>query len=153
MYDKTIADKFNEFYIEGNLIYTPNNKPNIEIWEDLAGNNEIFYMEFARVITNEDIPEADDIFDPEEFDNYVNIKLALDRHDNGPEFARVNMRLKDKDDRLIGIAVDNLVLDTSMYKVEYADGYKTSMTANAIASNFFSESTKMNNVLYYSMKS
>ena len=41
------------------------------------------------MITNEDIPEAGDIFDPEEVDNYVNIELALDRHDDGPEFARV----------------------------------------------------------------
>ena len=56
------------------------------------------------MIINEDIPEADDIFYPEEFDNYVNMKFALDRHDNGPEFARVNNRLKYKDDRPIGIA-------------------------------------------------
>ena len=32
------------------------NKPNIELWEDLAGDDEIFHEEFARVITNEDIP-------------------------------------------------------------------------------------------------
>ena len=31
------------------------------------------------------------------------------------------------------------MLDTRMYEVEYADGYKTSMTANAIASNLFSQ--------------
>ena len=61
-----------------------NNKPNIEIWEDLAGDDEIFHEEFSRVITNEDIPEADDVFDPEEFDNYVNMELALDRHNYGP---------------------------------------------------------------------
>ena len=42
------------------------------------------------MITNEEIPEADDVFDPEEFDNYVNMKLALDRHDYGLEFARFN---------------------------------------------------------------
>ena len=54
---------------------------------DLADNNEIFHEEFARVITNEDIPEADYIFDTEEFDNYVNMELALDRHNDGPEFA------------------------------------------------------------------
>ena len=40
-------------------------KPNIELWEDLAGDDEIFHEEFAIVITNQDIPEADDIFDPE----------------------------------------------------------------------------------------
>ena len=78
MHDRAIADRINELYIEGNFIDTLNNKPNIELWEDLAGNDEIFHGEFSRVITNEDIPEADDIFDPEEFDNYVNMELALD---------------------------------------------------------------------------
>ena len=107
--------------------------------EDLAGNDEIFHEEFAKVITNEDILEADDIFDPEEFYNYVNMELALDRHDDGPEFARFKKRLKDKDGITIGIAADNPILDTRMYEVEYADGYKTAMTANPIASELFSQ--------------
>ena len=55
------------------------NKPNIELWEDLAGNDKIFHEEFVRVITNENIPEANNIFDSEEFDNYVNMELAMDR--------------------------------------------------------------------------
>ena len=41
------------------------NKPNIKLWDELTGDDEIFHEKFARVITNEDIPEADDIFDPE----------------------------------------------------------------------------------------
>ena len=45
------------------------------------------------MIKNEYIREADDIFDPLEFDNYINMELSLDRHDDGPEFARVNNRL------------------------------------------------------------
>ena len=65
VYDRSIAKIFNEVYIEGNFIETPNNKPNIRLWEDLEGDNEIFHEEFARVIKNEDIPEADDIFYPE----------------------------------------------------------------------------------------
>ena len=73
------------------------------------------------MITNEDIPEADDIFDPEEFNNYVNMELALKRHDYGPEFERVNKRLNDKDGRPIGIAAGNTIRDTRMYEVEYAD--------------------------------
>ena len=56
---------------------------------------------------NDNIPEADDIFDPEEFDNYVNMELALDRNDDGSEFVRVNKILKDKDGRPIGIAAKN----------------------------------------------
>ena len=74
------------------------------------GDNKMFHHEFARVITNEDIPEADDIFDPEEFENYVNIELALDRHDNGPEFTRFNKKLKDKYSRPIGTAEENPIL-------------------------------------------
>ena len=50
------------------------------------------------------------------------MELALDRHNYGPEFARVNKILKDKDGRPIGIAAENPILDTRMYKVEYADG-------------------------------
>ena len=116
---------------------TPKNKPNIELWEDLAGDNKIFHEEFARVITNEDIPESDDTFDLEEFDNYVNMELVLDMNYNGPEFARVKKILKDKDGRLIGIASENPILDTRIYEVEYADGYKIAMTSNSIASNLF----------------
>ena len=139
MYDRAIAERYNEVYIEGKFVNIPNNKLNIELWEDLAGNDEIFHEEFARVIKNKDIPEADDIFDPEEFDNYVNMELALDRHEDVPEFARVNNRLKDKDGIPIVTAADNPILDTRMYEVEYADGYKTAMISNAIASNLFSQ--------------
>ena len=96
MYHRDITEIFNEVYIEGKFIDIPDNKPNIELCEYLAGDNEIFHEEFARVITNEDIPEADDIFYTEEFENYINMELALDMHDNGPEFASVNKRLKEK---------------------------------------------------------
>ena len=74
------------------------------------------------MITNEVIPEAGDIFDPEEFENYISMELALDRHDDGPEFARVNNRLKDKDGRPIGIAAENPILDIRMFGVEYYAG-------------------------------
>ena len=45
------------------------------------------------------------------------MELALDRHDDGPKFARVNNILKDKDGRPIEIAADNPLLDTRMYQV------------------------------------
>ena len=63
----------------------------------------------------------------------------MDKHDDGPEFARVYKRLKDKYGRPIGIAADNPILDIRMYGVEYAEGYKTVMKANAITSNLFSQ--------------
>ena len=109
------------------------------MWEYLEGDDEIFYEEFSRVITNGDVPEADEEFGPEEFNSYVNMELALDSHTEGPEFARVTKRLKDKEGRPIGIASDNPILDTRMYEVEYADGYKAAMTENNIASNLFAQ--------------
>ena len=48
------------------------------------------------------------------FNNYVNMELALYRNDDGPEFARVNNILKDKDGRPIRIAAENPILDTTM---------------------------------------
>ena len=77
LYDRAIADRFNEVYIECNFIDTPNNRPNIELWLYLIGDDKIFHEEFVRVIKNEDIPEADNIFDTEEFDNYVNMEPTL----------------------------------------------------------------------------
>ena len=43
VYNRAIADRFNDVYIEVNYIATSNNKPNIELWEDLAGDDEIFH--------------------------------------------------------------------------------------------------------------
>ena len=78
------------------------------------------------------------------------MKLALYRNDYGHELSRVNKILKDKDGRPIGFTADNPILDIRMYGVEYDDGYKTAITANAIASNLFPKLTKIYNVLYYS---
>ena len=87
------------------------------MWEDLTGDDEILHEEFSRVITNGDVPESDEEFSPNEFDNWVNMDLALDRHTKGPEFAEVTKWLKDKDGSPIGMALDNLILDTRMYEV------------------------------------
>ena len=46
------------------------------------------------------------------------MELALNRHENGPEFARVNKGLEEKDGRPTGIASENPILDTMMYEVE-----------------------------------
>ena len=67
------------------------------------------------------------------------MELALDRQDDGTEFARVTKRLRDKYGRPIGITSENPILDTRMYEVEYAGGYKTAMSANAIADNLFAQ--------------
>ena len=67
----------------------------------------------------------------------MNMELDLDRQGEGPEFARVTKRLKEKYGRPIGTASKNPILDSRMYKVDYNDGHKVAMTEKAIASNLF----------------
>jgi hypothetical protein len=55
------------------------------------------------------------------------------------EFARVVKRLRDKDGLPIGTANDNPILDTRLYEVEFPDGHTTSLAANVIAENLFSQ--------------
>jgi hypothetical protein len=47
--------------------------------------------------------------------------------------------LRDKDGLPIGRANNNPMLDTRMYQVEYSDGHKASLAANAIAENMFAQ--------------
>ena len=61
------------------------------------------------------------------------MELDLDRQGEGPKFARVTKRLKDKDRRTIGTASKNPILDSGMYEFEYEDGHKVAMAANSIA--------------------
>ena len=140
VYDKRIAERFNEKYIDADYLQNTNDKPDIKLWEELADDDVVFYEEFTRVITNAGTPEADDTFDPESFDdNYLNMELDLDRQGEGTKLARVTKWLKDKDGRPIGTASKNPILDSQMYEVEYEDGHKVAMAANAIASNLFAQ--------------
>jgi hypothetical protein len=67
------------------------------------------------------------------------MELAVPRDGDGPEFARVTKRLRDKDGLPIGKANNNPILDTRMHEVEYPDGHKASLAANAIAENMFAQ--------------
>ena len=140
VYDKRIAERFNKKYIDADYLQNNNDKPAVELQEELADDDGLFYEEFTCVITNADIPEADDTFDPEYFDeNYLNMELDLDRQGEGPKFARVTKRLKDKDKRTIGTASKNPILNSQMYEVQYKDGHKVYMAANSIDSNLFAQ--------------
>ena len=115
-------------------------KPNPEDWNDLIEEDEDFADEFQKIFNDNTIKEADDEFTPEIFhDHYVNMEVALPRDDTGPEYARVTKRLRDANGIPIGTANDNPMLDTRLYEVEYPDGYKASLTANAIAENLFAQ--------------
>ena len=67
------------------------------------------------------------------------MELALPRDGEGPEFARVTKRLRDKDGLPIGTTNDSPILDLRLYEVEYLDGHKASVAANTIAENLFAQ--------------
>ena len=134
-FDKAVCERFKEenFLNEGA-------KPNRDAWAEFMANDADFEEEFEKIVNDKGIPEADDEFTPDIFeDTYLNMELALDRGGEHPEIARVTKRMKDRDGRPIGTANENPILDTRMYEVEYLDGYKASMAANILAENMFAQ--------------
>jgi hypothetical protein len=94
---------------------------------------------FAQTFNNPDVPEADDEFDPDSFDSYLNMELALERYDTTSELAKVTKHMKDPAGNPIGTAHDNPILDTRLYEVEYLDGHKAAMAANFIEENILAQ--------------
>ena len=84
------------------------------------------------------IKEADK-YTEENLDNtYLNMEVTLSRDSDRSEYAKVTKWLRDTNSLSISIANNNTILDTRLYKVEYLNGYQTSLTANTIAKNLFS---------------
>ena len=99
-----------------------------------------FQEEFDNAVNNPEVKEADELFTPDTYDQYLQMELALPQGDSlEPRLARVTKRLKDSNGIPIGTADQNPLLDTRMYEVEFADGGKASLTANYIAENLFAQ--------------
>ena len=133
-FDQAIAEKFKSDH-RGYL----GEKPNPDNWADLLESDEDFQDEFEKIFNDTSIKEADD-YTPEVLeDTYLNMEVVLPRDGDGPEFAKVTKRLRDKNGIPIGTANDNPLLDSRIYEVEYLDGHKAALAANAIAENMFSQ--------------
>ena len=101
-------------------------------------NDADFAEEFDRLFGNNDVPEADENFDPDSYDHYLDMELKLDSGSSEhPQLARVSKRLKDHRGNHIGTAKSNPVLDTRRYEIEFSDGHKQTISANMIAENMF----------------
>ena len=99
-----------------------------------------FTEEMHEVVSNDELKDADDDFTPNVYDTYLNMELAIPQGDSlEPRLARVTKRLKDANGLPIGLANENPILDTRMYEVEYLDGERASLAANAIAENLFAQ--------------
>ena len=64
------------------------------------------------IISDNDLPEAENIFTPDSYDGYLHMELDFDRGDDCPSFAKVTKRLRDAQVLPIGTANDNCILDT-----------------------------------------
>ena len=120
----------------------PDARVDPEAWRNyLREMDSDFKEEFDWVVSDDGIPEADDEFTPDIFDDtYLNIEIALPRDGiEQPVFGRVTKRMRDEHGRPIGTANDNPILDTRLYEVEYLDGHKAAMSANIIADNMFAQ--------------
>ena len=84
------------------------------------------------------MPEADAYFMPDVFDDtFLNVELEIPTDGDRPDFAKVAKHLRDKDGLQIGISHHSSILDTILYEVDYKEGNKSSLAANAIAENIF----------------
>ena len=96
--------------------------------------------EYGRTINDPRLKEADDDFTPDAYDDtYLHMELTLPKQGAEVQFGRVVKRLRDKNGLPIGTAHDNPILDTRMYEVEFQDGHKASLAANAIAENLYAQ--------------
>jgi hypothetical protein len=133
-FDSEISRRFKE---EEDLSYD-GAKPNPADWSEYLQYHPDFQQEFNNIVNDPGILEADKDFTPDVFDDtYLNMELAIPRDSDGPKFAQETKRLKDKDGLPTGRANNNPILDTRMNEVEYPDGHKASLAANAIAENMF----------------
>jgi hypothetical protein len=90
-FDTEISRRFKE---EEDLTYD-GAKPNPEDWSEYLQNDPDFQDEFDNIVNDPTVPEADDTFTPDVFDDtYLNMELAIPRDEDGPEFARVTKRLR-----------------------------------------------------------
>ena len=73
---------------------------------------------------NCDVPETDNKFNPDSYDQYLQIELVIDRGDKHPETTRVTKRLKNHRGNSIGTTNNNPIMDSRLYEIEFADGHK-----------------------------
>jgi hypothetical protein len=100
-----------------------------------------YAAEFQAANSDESIPEADDEFTADVYDDtYLNMEITLPRGAaTDGQYAKVTKRMRDENGMPIGTANDNPILDSRVYEVEFLDGHKEAMAANTIAENMFAQ--------------
>ena len=121
-------------------------------WNRLSLNelDPDFDEEFRKVISDDDVPDADHEGEPEDpnpinihevsNDGYIDMELGMPRGAEGQLLhARVKRRAVDNDGKPLGVASSNPITDTRLYEIEYMDGSAEVVPANVIAENIMSQ--------------
>ena len=98
--------KEDDFQVEGD-------RPNLEDLAEFMEFDEDFQEYFNKIVSENNIKEADSNFTREVFDDtYLNMELVLARDVGDTTFASVTKRLKDANGLPIGISHENPILET-----------------------------------------
>jgi hypothetical protein len=84
------------------------------------------------------MPEADENYSSELFDQYLTAQVLLDRGGEG-QLGVVKQRKRDSNGNPVGLSNANPLLDTREYEVEFPDGTVDVLTANTIAESLYSQ--------------
>ena len=84
------------------------------------------------------MPEADEFYSPEAFDQYLTAEVLLDRGGES-KLGIVKSRKRDAEGNPVGRSHTNPLLDSREYEVEFPDGSVDVLTANAIAEALYSQ--------------
>ena len=130
-YDRRVAEHMRD----ENHVIAEEGGMQLQDWNEFPVEEDPdFIEEFQNVVSDPEIPDEDDSFTPDIFDDtYLNMEIALPRGGGDPEdvqFAKVTKRLRDAEGRPIGTVSNNPLLDTREYEVEFLDGHVESMSAN-----------------------
>ena len=137
---KAYDERVQRLHSKEQLAQMDDGKINPSDWAEELQHDSDFQEEFNRVVSDDSLPEADELFTPDVYDDtYLNMELALPRAGGEVEFGQVVKRMRDKDGLPIGTANDNPILDSRVYEVEFPDGHRTALTANIIAENLFAQ--------------
>jgi hypothetical protein len=116
----------------------------LQDWEDhTQAEDAEFAHEFSNTVEDDRIPDADNLFTPNVFDNtFLGTEIALAQGaglEEDVQYWKVIKRQQDVEGQPIGIAHVNLLLDTREFEVEFTNGHKEALSANLIAQHLYSQ--------------
>jgi hypothetical protein len=96
-------------------------------------------MPIEKPVDDPEIPDADDVGDPDDYDQFLGANVLLPQDGEHMRSAQVVKRVVDENGRARGSYNSNPMLNTRVYKVMFPDGELKRYSANVIAENMHSQ--------------